>query len=212
MLNNNEFEDPASVPNMYPSLPQILEPDWEYSMRRSMQEIIPGLYLGPYNAASKTNLKELLDIGVTHIVCVRGQIEAHFIRPNFPDKFKYLVLNITDTTGENIIQHFGVVKTFVDEALNNKGRVLVHGNAGISRCTTLVVAYLMETYGLDHTQAFGLVRKRRFCVSPSDRFMSQLKEFEPIYRARKSREISNSNSNNSKKRSLQDMDLEYTME
>lgn len=49
---------------------------------------------------------------------------------------------------------------------------------------------------------------RRFCVSPSERFMLQLKEFEPIYRAKKNREFSNYDSNNSKKRSLQDTDLE----
>lgn len=60
------------------------------------------------------------------------------------------MLNISDRAGENIIQHFGVVKTFIDEALKNKGSVLVHSNAGISRCTTLVIAYIMETYGLDH--------------------------------------------------------------
>lgn len=60
--------------------------------------------------------------------------------------YRYLVLNIADTCTENIIQHFQTVKAFIDEGLNSGGRILVHGNAGLSRCVTLVLAYIMETY------------------------------------------------------------------
>lgn len=61
---------------------------------------------------------------------------------------RYLVLNIADTATENIIQHFQKVKVFIDEGLNSGGQALVHGNAGISRSAALVLAYVMETYGL----------------------------------------------------------------
>lgn len=60
-------------------------------------------------------------------------------------------MNIADTATENIIQHFHKVRTFIDEALNSGGRVLVHGNAGISRSAALVLAFLMEKYGLSQT-------------------------------------------------------------
>lgn len=60
---------------------------------------------------------------------------------------RYLVLDIADSATENIIQHFRKVKSFIDEG-RNSGQVLVHGNAGISRSAALVLAYLMETYGL----------------------------------------------------------------
>ncbi|XP_011140781.1 serine/threonine/tyrosine-interacting protein isoform X3 [Harpegnathos saltator] len=154
-------------------------------MRRQMQEVIPGLFLGPYSAASRSKLDSLLEHGITHIVCVRQDIEANFIRPNFPDKFKYLVLNIADTATENIIQHFQNVKTFIDEGLNSGGQVLVHGNAGISRSAALVLAYLMETYGLSQIQAYAIVQQRRFCINPNEGFMTQLREYEPIYQAQK---------------------------
>lgn len=148
-----------------------------------MQEIIPGLYLGPYSAAIKSQLPCLLQSGITHIICVRQDIEANFIKPNFPDKFKYLVLNIADTATENIIQHFHKVRTFIDEALNSGGRILVHGNAGISRSAALVLAYLMEKYGLSQTRAYTIVQQRRFCINPNEGFMAQLREYEPIYQA-----------------------------
>ncbi|XP_046981571.1 serine/threonine/tyrosine-interacting protein-like [Schistocerca americana] len=169
----------------YPAVPFQCDSsdEWTYTMRRSMQEIVPGLYLGPYSAAVRCRLKALLAHGVTHIVCVRQAVEAHFVRPNFPDQFKYLVLDIADSPNENIIQHFGTVRQFIDEGLNAGGKVLVHGNAGISRSAALVLAYVMEKYGLSCSAAFGLVQQRRFCINPNEGFLAQLTEFEPIYRA-----------------------------
>ncbi|XP_014482246.1 PREDICTED: serine/threonine/tyrosine-interacting protein-like isoform X2 [Dinoponera quadriceps] len=186
--NNEESTRELGTDQDYPELPtsSIQGPkEWTYTMRRQMQEVVPGLFLGPYSAASRSKLDSLLEHGITHIVCVRQDIEANFIRPNFPDKFKYLVLNIADIATENIIQHFQTVKTFIDEGLNSGGQVLVHGNAGISRSAALVLAYMMETYGLSQTQAYAIVQQRRFCINPNEGFMTQLREYEPIYQAQK---------------------------
>ncbi|XP_011630995.1 serine/threonine/tyrosine-interacting protein-like [Pogonomyrmex barbatus] len=159
--------------------------EWTYTMRRNMQEVVPGVFLGPYSAASRSKLQSLLEHRITHIVCVRHAIEANLIRPNFPNHFKYLVLEIADTMTENIIQHFKTVKTFIDEGLNSGGRVLVHGNAGISRSAALVMAYVMETYGYSQSHAFMIVQQKRFCINPNESFMTQLREYEPIYQAKK---------------------------
>lgn len=185
--------------------------EWTYTMRRSMQEVVPGLYLGPYSAASRPKLASLLERGITHIVCVRQDIEAHFIRPNFPDRFQYLVLDIADTATENIIQHFQRVKAFIDEGLNSGGQVLVHGNAGISRSAALVLAYVMETYGLSQTRAYAIVQQRRFCINPNEGFMAQLREYEPIYQAQKTlRNGQQSSARQRSKRTIHQMDPERT--
>ena len=60
---------------------------------------------------------------------------------------------------------------------------MVHCNDGMSRSASLVIAYIMQTYGLDFKTALNHVQQRRFCVQPNDGFEQQLKEFEPIYRA-----------------------------
>ncbi|XP_069687250.1 serine/threonine/tyrosine-interacting protein-like isoform X2 [Periplaneta americana] len=170
----------------FPKIPQVQDSEeWTYTMRRTMQEIVPGLFLGPYSAAMKSKLDLLKHHGITHIVCVRQDIEAHFIRPNFPDKFKYLILDIADTVTENIIQHFPKVRQFVDESVTSGGKTLIHGNAGISRSAALVLAYIMEKYGLSCKDAFALVQQRRFCINPNEGFMAQLTEFEPIYKAQR---------------------------
>lgn len=197
----------------YPRIPISMDgpKEWTYTMRRHMQEVVPGLYLGPYSAASRSKLQSLIEHGITHIVCVRQDIEANFIKPNFPDKFKYLVLNIADTATENIIQHFHKVKTFIDEGLTSGGHVLVHGNAGISRSAALVLAYVMETYELSQTRAYAMVQQRRLCINPNRGFMAQLREYEPIYQAQKI--ISNEQQcsiRQRSKRTIHQMDSEQT--
>ncbi|XP_077989228.1 serine/threonine/tyrosine-interacting protein B-like [Glandiceps talaboti] len=170
----------------FPILPMEYEdsPEWAYTMRREMQEIIPGLYLGPYAAAMKSKKQSLKEHSITHIVCVRQNIEANFIKPNFPEDFKYLVLDVADRPTENIIRHFVVAKEFIDDCLNKGGRVLVHGNAGISRSASLVIAYVIETFGLSYKDAFRFVQQRRFCINPNEGFAHQLTEYEAIYQAR----------------------------
>uniref|UniRef100_A0A8D2JNZ4 Uncharacterized protein n=1 Tax=Sciurus vulgaris TaxID=55149 RepID=A0A8D2JNZ4_SCIVU len=44
----------------FPSLPQFKDTEeWTYPMRREMQEILPGLFLGPYSSAMKSKLFSL---------------------------------------------------------------------------------------------------------------------------------------------------------
>uniref|UniRef100_A0A8C6KKX3 Serine/threonine/tyrosine interacting protein n=1 Tax=Nothobranchius furzeri TaxID=105023 RepID=A0A8C6KKX3_NOTFU len=165
----------------FPDLPSSKEEllDWAYPMRREMQEILPGLYLGPYSAAMKSKLPILERHGITHVVCIRQDIEANFIKPNFPHRFRYLVLDIADNPVENIIRFFPTQSCFAPP-----GKVLVHGNAGISRSAALVIAYLMETFGMKYRDAFSYVQERRFCINPNVGFVHQLQEYEAIYLAK----------------------------
>jgi len=157
--------------------------EWTYTMRREMQEIVPGLYLGPYAAAGKKNFSRLETAGVTHVVCVRQEIERNFIKPNFEPQLKYLVITLADSCIEAIIPKIKETKEFIDKSLAAGGKVLVHCNDGMSRSASLVIAYIMQTYGMDFRSALHYVQQRRFCVQPNDGFEQQLKEFEPIYRA-----------------------------
>ncbi|XP_055468216.1 serine/threonine/tyrosine-interacting protein isoform X2 [Psammomys obesus] len=153
----------------FPSLPQCKDDaeEWTYPMRREMQEVLPGLFLGPYSSAMKSKLPTLQKHGITHIICIRQNIEANFIKPNFQQLFRYLVLDIADNPVENIIRFFPMTKEFIDGSLQNGGKVLVHGNAGISR-----------------RDAFAYVQERRFCINPNAGFVHQLQEYEAIYLAK----------------------------
>jgi len=180
----DEVNQQPSHLQKYPLPPATQYTEWNYEMRREMQEVIPGLFLGPYSAAKKAKCDTLREHNITHIICIRHQLEAHFIKPNFPRLFKYLVLDIADSLSESIIQHFPNVKQFLEECFHAGGKALIHGNAGISRSAALVIGYIMEKYGLTYREAFLLVQQRRFCISPNERFAQQLQDYEPIYRAR----------------------------
>uniref|UniRef100_A0A8C7MXC8 Serine/threonine/tyrosine interacting protein n=1 Tax=Oncorhynchus kisutch TaxID=8019 RepID=A0A8C7MXC8_ONCKI len=162
----------------FPSLPASKDDllDWAYPMRREMQEILPGLFLGPYSAAMKSKLSVLERQGITHMVCVRQDIEANFIKPNFPHKFRYLVLDIADNPVENIIRYFPMVSF-------NK----YYSKSQLLSCpfsAALVIAYLMETFGIKYRDAFSHVQERRFCINPNVGFVHQLQEYEAIYSAK----------------------------
>ncbi|KAL0576853.1 hypothetical protein V5O48_005118 [Marasmius crinis-equi] len=157
--------------------------EWRYEMRRECQEILPGLYLGPF-VASKS-LETLQSLDITHIVCIRDAKEAFSVRPRFPENFQYLTLDVQDNEEQNLIRLFPRAKQFIDEALapGRGGKVLVHCNGGISLSPAFVVMFVMQYYSLSWEDALHLVQNRRYCISPNGGFLTQIKEYEAIYRA-----------------------------
>ncbi|KAJ7212263.1 protein-tyrosine phosphatase-like protein [Mycena pura] len=155
--------------------------EWRYEMRRECQEILPGLLLGPF-VASKS-LDTLRALGITHIVCIRDAKEAFSVRPRFPEHFQYMTLDVEDNEEQNLIRLFPAAKQFIEEALSQHGRVLVHCNGGISLSPAFVVMFVMQHHQLSWENALHMVQNRRYCISPNGGFLTQLKEYEAIYRA-----------------------------
>lgn len=155
--------------------------EWTYEMRRQCQEILPGLLLGPLQASK--DLSTLQSLGVTHIVCIRDAKEAFSVRPRFPDQFHYLVLDVQDSEEQNLIRLFPQACQFIDQALAQGGRVLVHCNGGISLSPSFVVMYVMQRLQITWEDALHMVQNRRYCISPNGGFLTQIKEYESIYKA-----------------------------
>jgi protein-tyrosine phosphatase len=55
-------------------------------------------------------------------------------------------------------------------AVKNNGKVLVHCNAGVSRSSTFVIAYIMKFESLDFDSAFNKVRSVRPSIRPNVSF------------------------------------------
>lgn len=73
-------------------------------MRREAQQIIPGLFVGPYQISRL--LEPLQNLGITHIVCVYENREKIFVKPRFPEHFVYLSLEVRDAADQNLIRLF----------------------------------------------------------------------------------------------------------
>ncbi|KAK7108999.1 dual specificity protein phosphatase 19-like [Littorina saxatilis] len=134
-------------------------------------EVLPGLIIGSQDVAH--NLELLEQYHVTHILNV-----ASHVQNLYPEKFKYLSMDLRDLPEYPIYKDIPKALDFIDEALDSKGCVLVHCNAGISRSATIVLAHLMKTKDMSLNDAFTFLRSKRPSSFPNPGFMIQLKTFE----------------------------------
>ena len=81
--------------------------------------------------------------------------------------------------------HFDRVKQFINSAMENEGRVLIHCRAGISRSATLLIAYLIDKsaefrgeHATDLKAVLKAVVTERPIVLPNPGFRGQLRKFE----------------------------------
>ena len=103
--------------------------------------------------------------------------------PDIPTmKIKYFNVTVLDvpSNADKIKTYFNNAIEFIDDALNENSmnKVLVHCTAGISRSTTIVIAYLMKIYGIGYDDAYKYVQSKRSIVKPNAGFVEKLKEFE----------------------------------
>ena len=123
------------------------------------------------NYEGSNNKAELQKKGVTHIL-----IAGKFLTKNFPKDFEYCELPLVDYTSQNLYP-------YIEEAVNfikNGKIVFVHCAAGISRSSSMVIAYLMIEKGMSYDAAFELLRKKRPIVSPNAAFKAQLKKIDEL--------------------------------
>ncbi|SCV72319.1 BQ2448_3856 [Microbotryum intermedium] len=165
--------------------------DWRYEMRREAQQILPGLFIGPFQPS--WNLQTLARLGITHILCIAESREQHLFRAKFPDRFMYLILEVRDADDQNLIRIFPQTQAFIDGAIEMGGAVLVHCGDGcadpigfgfdLRALHAISTAYVMVKHGLTHEDAFQFVQSRRFCVAPRVEFQHQIEAYAPIYMA-----------------------------
>lgn len=135
---------------------------------QNISQITEDIYLGNIHGASDEKLLNL--IGITHIINLSCQ-------PNFfPNKYKYLKIDIADSPNVDISKYFDLTNKFLDRAISENGKIFVHCMAGISRSPTIVISYLMLELNL--MTAYKTVQSRRRIINPNEGFMRQLYKYE----------------------------------
>jgi len=141
--------------------------------------IIDKIYLGAFDAA--TNQLELEKNGITYILNVASGHLENPLSVEFPQKFKFLNVEIMDLDEENIVNRFPKCFDFISEALSQNASILVHCNAGVSRSATVIIGYLIHTHGMSYKDAFSLVKEKRSKINPNSGFVEQLKQYELLH-------------------------------
>jgi hypothetical protein len=132
--------------------------------------VIPGLYLSGISVArDEAKLREL---GITRVVCCCMWSE-------FPESeeipgVSYYRVDVEDMSREPIDMYFEEASDFISESLENRENVLVHCRSGVSRSSTIVLAFLMNSMNMRLFDAFFLLRSKRGIVTPNIGFMDQL--------------------------------------
>lgn len=130
-----------------------------------MSEIISNLYLSSIYECNK-----LYDISN---LIVNAAIEI-----NHPSKKDLTVLNLNwmDDLNQDININgnlFYIIK-IIDIFLNDNKKVIVNCYAGISRSSTIVIAFLIAKKKMSLNEAINFVRMKRNIINPNINFIKQL--------------------------------------
>ena len=136
------------------------------------------LYQGKGDQA--TNEKIIDDLKITHVINITKE------HPNaFGDKLTYLRIAVEDVKTSNLLKYFQESCDFITKAFQKKGVVLIHCNLGVSRSSTITLAYLMQTQHISLEDALTFLRTRRSCARPNFGFLSQLAKWEEMILGKK---------------------------
>ncbi|KAK9090293.1 hypothetical protein Sjap_023470 [Stephania japonica] len=165
-----------------PGVKPVENPDSEHPKQKEFQlkkdklaffnkecsRIADHIYLG--SEAVAKNREILRQNGITHVLNCVG-----FVCPEyFKSDLVYKTLWLQDTPSEDITSILYDVFDYFEEVREMGGRVLVHCCQGISRSTSLVIAYLMWRDGQSFDDAFQFVKSARGVTNPNIGFACQL--------------------------------------
>jgi len=156
----------GSEPEYYPSS------DHTPADREALSEILPKkLYLTNWRGA--INQQEKQRLGITHVASVGDEFAND---AGCHTDLKFWNMSITDDDDQRFAMalHLRQGASFIHKAIRSGGKVLVHCAAGVSRSTTLVLAYMLIYTKHSLRDAFSHVTMRRRCVWPNTGFMVAL--------------------------------------
>jgi hypothetical protein len=126
------------------------------------------IYLGSDSVAR--NRETLRESGITHVLNCVGFVCPEYFR----DDLSYKTLWLQDSPSEDITSILYDVFDYFEEVREQSGRVFVHCCQGVSRSTSLVIAYLMWRDGRSFEDAFQDVKAARGVTNPNMGFACQL--------------------------------------
>ena len=166
-------------------------PDPSYT---NYTEIVPRLFLGNRRVADDAEWLKAHGIGVIlncaleipnkfepETYCETMQAAQRQLAVVVTDALHLLYINylVYDTPEADLGQYFEEAYTEIAYSLDSTDDgVLVHCAAGVSRSSTIVIAYIMSAYAMTFARALQFVKERRPCVRPNKGFVAQLMVWE----------------------------------
>ncbi|KAM6339808.1 dual specificity protein phosphatase 15 isoform 1-T1 [Alca torda] len=144
---------------------------WGQGHPRPVPPSSPAAGHGKRHEPDAKDLEQLSRNKITHIISIHESPQ-----PLLQD-ITYLRIPLPDTPEANIKRHFKECISFIHQCRLHGGNCLVHCLAGISRSTTVVVAYVMVVTELSYQEVLDAIRTIRPVANPNPGFRQQLAEF-----------------------------------
>ncbi|KAL4640009.1 dual specificity protein phosphatase 26-like [Arapaima gigas] len=138
-----------------------------------IDEVWPNIYIG--NVAIAQNRTALQKLGITHILNAAHSKQGSIGDQKFyGSNFVYCGIPADDSSYFDLNVYFQPAADFIHKALKERdGKVLVHCIMGMSRSSTLVLAYLMLYHHLPLCKAIQKLIKKR-AIYPNRNFLALL--------------------------------------
>ena len=135
-----------------------------------------GIFLGSQLAAGKRAFDALK---ATHPP-ITGIVNCTNVFPNYfqNDGIEYCNVAVNDECGSNLLLYMEGASQFIERHVAIGGSVLVHCQMGISRSSSIVIAYLIRFHQMTLDEAYEYVSRRRPMICPNPGFWHQLGVFE----------------------------------
>ena len=152
--------------------------DWmQYCYSPGLTPITNNVYISDWDSSLDTSLLEKHNIKT--ILCVNERAKpAYMLDKYISNDIVHYQLQAEDMPTEDLARFFRWSYDFINNS-RDRGNVLVHCTAGISRSATIVTHYLLwkakqEIPTTTLSEVLEFMKKRRPCINPNPSFMKQL--------------------------------------
>lgn len=139
---------------------------------RSTARVDENVHIGGYLAAADP--AHVRRQGYTHILKLFPDDKTYAGGYHRHPDVEYLVVGADDVPDYPLDQHFAECLRFIQKAIREKGVILVHCHAGVSRSATIVLLHLMINSGLTLDEGWAILKKARPIANPNPGFRAHL--------------------------------------
>jgi len=147
----------------------------DHKTNQPINEIIQNLYLGDIRAVIEPTI--LFKNNITAVISLLHKNEYSLFNEknllNIINKDNIYKIYINDYSTENIKKYFLPLCKIIEYYINNNLSIFIHCNKGISRSTTIILAYLLYK-GYDSSYVYKFVKNKRSCIYPNYGFIQSL--------------------------------------
>ena len=162
----------------------MLQIDIPESSKKCRKAIIKNFLFGLFWMLSQniflSNLEQALNTEflktnkITHILTIGPEITKSTTRT-------HLIIPLLDLESTNILIHLEKCINFISNSITTpNNNILIHCVAGVSRSSTVLIAYVMKTSCFSVMDSFQVVKGKFPWIDPNPGFMRQLNLFEDM--------------------------------